>query len=102
MNRKILFPALISSLAAMFTMLLSGCGFAASSPEYIGLSEARRIALDDARISEADVRWHDREFDLDVGTPVYELEFRANGYKYEYNVHAVTGAVLDRSAERTG
>ena len=36
----------------------------------------------------------DKEFDHDDGTPVFELEFTANGNEYEYDIHAVTGKVV--------
>lgn len=71
----------------------------ASSGGYIGLEKARQIALKKAGVSANDVRWEDREFDLDDGTPVYELEFRAGSMEYSCDVHAVTGAVLDYDVE---
>ena len=70
-----------------------------SSNGYIGLEKARQIALKKAGVSANDVRWEDREFDLDDGTPVYELEFRAGKVEYSCDVHAVTGAVLDYDVE---
>ena len=100
MNRRLLFPALISTLAAMFTILLTGCSYAASATEYIGLAEARQIALEETGVNTADVHWEERAFDLDDGSPVYELEFQANGYEYSVDIHAVTGAVLAYDVDR--
>ena len=71
-----------------------------AKPAYIGLDKARQIALDKAGISADGVRWEDKEFDLDDGTPVYELEFSKNGTEYECNVHAITGKVLDFETDR--
>lgn len=71
-----------------------------SKSEYIGLDKARSVALQRAGVSSADVRWEESDFDLDDGVPVYELEFRAKGYEYSCDVHAVTGAVLDYDVER--
>lgn len=71
----------------------------ASSGGYIGLEKARQIALKKAGVSANDVRWEDREFDLDDGIPVYELEFSAGSMEYSCDVHAVTGAVLDYDVE---
>ena len=71
---------------------------AASS--YIGLEKAKSIALQRAGISAEGVRWEDREFDLDDGTPLYELEFSANGIEYECDVHAETGKVVKFESER--
>ena len=136
MKRRNTLIALVSSLAVMLTVLLSGCGSAApadhfvpaddirhalsvdpsvgvtpasaapaapaqrSKSEYIGLDKARSIALQRAGVSSADVRWEESDFDPDDGVPVYELEFRAKGYEYSCDVHAITGAVLDYDAER--
>ena len=71
---------------------------AASS--YIGLEKAKSIALQHAGISAEGVRWEDREFDLDDGTPLYELEFSANGVEYDCDVHAETGKVVKFESER--
>ena len=73
---------------------------AASATSYIGLEEARQIALERAGVSAGNVRWEDNEFDLDDGTPLYELEFTSGGYEYSVDVHAITGKVLEYDAER--
>ncbi len=61
---------------------------------YITLEKAQEIALTQAGVSAADAVFDDKEFDHDDGTPVFELEFEANGQEYEYDVHAVTGKVI--------
>ena len=61
---------------------------------YITLEKAQEIALAQANVNAADAVFDDREFDLDDGTPIYELEFMAGGYEYEYDVDAVTGQIL--------
>ena len=61
---------------------------------YITLAKAKEIALNQANVSAKDAVFDDKEFDHDDGTPVFELEFTANGVEYEYNIHAVTGKVL--------
>ena len=66
---------------------------------YITLEKAREIALTQANVSADDATFTDREFDHDDGTPTFELEFFANGYEYEYEIHAVTGAVLKAEHE---
>ncbi|MBE6918570.1 MAG: hypothetical protein E7469_02670 [Ruminococcaceae bacterium] len=72
----------------------------APSADYIGLEKARAIALERAGVAAANAVWEESDFDLDDGVPVYELEFRANGYEYSCDVHALTGKVLDYDAER--
>ncbi len=65
--------------------------------EYITREKAQEIALEQANVSAADARFDDRELDLEDGTPIYELEFTANGVEYEYHVDARTGKI--RKAE---
>ena len=61
---------------------------------YITLAKAQEIALAQANVNAADAVFDDKEFDHDDGTPIFELEFTANGTEYEYDVHAVTGKVV--------
>ncbi len=61
---------------------------------YITLEKAKEIALSQARVNETDAVFDDKEFDLDDGTALYELEFTAGGREYEYDVDAVTGKIL--------
>lgn len=66
---------------------------------YITLEKAQEIALTQANVNAANAVFDDKEFDHDDGTPVFELEFTANGVEYEYDVHAVTGKVLKAKHE---
>ena len=61
---------------------------------YITLEKAQEIALTQANVKAADAVFDDKEFDHDDGTPIFELEFTANGNEYEYDIHAVTGKVV--------
>ena len=61
---------------------------------YITLEKAQEIALTQANVPAEDAVFDDKEFDHDDGTPVFELEFTANGNEYEYDVHAATGKVV--------
>ena len=61
---------------------------------YITLEKAQEIALTQANISASSAVFEDKEFDHDDGTPIFELEFTANGNEYEYDIHAVTGNVI--------
>lgn len=66
---------------------------------YITLAKAKQIALSQANVKAADAVFKEREFDFDDGKAVYELEFRAGGVKYEYDIDALTGRILE--AERS-
>lgn len=125
MKRRITLIALVSSLAVLLAVLLTGCGSAAGtavpnlsataagvgrtgfdslrqsdtqSTSYLTLDEARQIALTHAGVSAADA-WTDRGFDSELGRPVYELEFFVAGREYDYEIDAATGEVLKHSVE---
>lgn len=72
------------------------------SGDYIGEAAAKSAALSHAGVSEADVCWLQADFDRDDGVYVYELEFSANGLKYDYNVNALTGEIVKFEQEQTG
>ncbi len=62
--------------------------------EYITLARAKEIALAHANVNAANAVFDDKDFDLDDGRAVYELEFKANGVEYEYDIDARTGNIL--------
>ena len=72
------------------------------SGDYIGETAAKEAALAHAGVSEADVCWLKADFDRDDGVYYYELEFTANGVKYDYDVNALTGDIVKFEQERTG
>ena len=69
---------------------------------YITLEKAQEIALAQANVDAADAVFDDKEFDHNDGTPVFELEFMANGNEYEYDIHAVTGKVVKAEHKTAG
>ncbi len=71
----------------------------ATFDEFITLDEAKKIALKDANLTAEDVRFTDREFDLEDGTPYFELEFVTEENEYEYKIHAVTGEIIESECE---
>lgn len=67
--------------------------------QYITLAKAKEIALAQAHVSASDAKFVEKEFDHDDGTPVFELEFTAGNVKYSYDVHAVSGKVIEAEHE---
>ena len=61
--------------------------------------EALSIALDHAGFTEAEVTGLRIRLDTDDRTPDYEIEFRRGRLEYEYEIHAETGAILDRDRD---
>lgn len=66
----------------------------ASDKAYIGDENARSAALSHAGLTSDDISYYEIELDYEQGTMIYEIEFKCNGYEYEYDIDAVTGAVL--------
>ena len=69
---------------------------------YITLEKAQEIALTQANVNAADAVFDDKEFDHDDGTPIFELEFTADGVEYDYDIHAVTGKVVKAEHKTSG
>lgn len=62
--------------------------------------EAQAIALSHAGLTASDVKGLRVEYDVDDGVPEYEVEFHADGFEYDYEIHAQTGAILKSQKER--
>ncbi|MCR4963898.1 MAG: PepSY domain-containing protein [Firmicutes bacterium] len=65
----------------------------------ITAEKAKQIALNHAGVTSGDVSGFKSELDTDDGVRIYELEFRAGGYEYDYEINATTGAVLKSKKE---
>ena len=65
------------------------------APTYITANEALDIALQHAGISESQAEIDKLEFDTDDGVPYYDVEFDVGEDEYEYEIHAISGAILD-------
>ena len=66
-----------------------------SAASDISLAKAKEIALKHAGLSAAQVRFTKAELDYDDGIAEYEIEFKYDGWEYEYTIHAGTGVILD-------
>ena len=68
----------------------------AQSQAFVGEAEAKRIALADAGLNEADVTFLTVKLDTDNGRNEYDIEFYAGGKEYDYEIDAVSGAINER------
>lgn len=68
-------------------------------PKYITLDEAKAVALADAGVDAADVRFDDCELDKEDGKAVYEISFEVGKYEFEYDINAITGEIFDSEKE---
>lgn len=71
--------------------------------EPLTANDAIAIALEDANLTQADVRNIGTEYEIDDGVPTYEIEFRTDDAEYDYTIHAETGKILswDLDTEHT-
>ena len=65
----------------------------------ITADQAKAIAFDHAKISEAEVADLECELDEDGGKAVYEISFQAGSTEYDYEIDAVTGQILHHEVE---
>ncbi|MFI3251248.1 MAG: S-layer homology domain-containing protein, partial [Eubacteriales bacterium] len=72
-----------------------------STGTLISEAEAKRIALAHAGVSESEVTFAKVELDWDDGIQEYEVEFYVGYDEYDYEINALTGAILsyDRDME---
>ncbi len=66
----------------------------------ITLDEAKRIAFEDAKVNEENVYGLETDVDLEGNRRYYEIDFKADGYEYEYDIDAESGKILKREKER--
>lgn len=67
--------------------------------EYIGMDNAKNIAVSQAGLSISDVTFKKAKLDVDDGMAVYEIEFLHGGVEYECEINANSGAVVDYDFE---
>ncbi|MBE6957363.1 MAG: hypothetical protein E7450_07950 [Ruminococcaceae bacterium] len=71
-----------------------------SGPTLLTPEQARAIALNHAGLTAGQVTGLRSELDVDDGVREYEVEFRFDGWEYDYEIHAVSGAVLSSEKDR--
>ena len=60
----------------------------------IGEAKAKTAALNHAGVSATAIREYECQLDTEDGVRVYEIEFKAGNYEYNYEINASTGTVL--------
>ena len=65
----------------------------------LSAEQAKAIALKHAGLTADQVKGLRAELDRDDGVPVYEIEFRAGQYEYDYEIHAETGKIREFDKE---
>lgn len=70
-------------------------GFLGGESQTVNEEQAKQIALAQAGFKPEYVRFTKCHLDMDDGRKEYEIEFIANGMKYEYNIDAATGRIVE-------
>lgn len=73
-----------------------------SGSTLIGEAKAKSIALTHAGAAEADIFNYTCKLDSDDGVQVYEVGFYAGEYEYDYEINALSGAILKSDKEWEG
>ena len=67
---------------------------------YIGIERAKEIAFADAGITAEQAQKVDFEMDFAYGRYLYDIEFRANGHRYEYEIPAQSGEIFLKNVDQ--
>lgn len=67
---------------------------------YIGEAKAKQIALQDAGLAASAVTFKKIELDKDSKGTVYEVEFYSSSHKYEYDIDAYSGKIVEKEKEQ--
>lgn len=95
------------------SMIVAGCAAAALALGGIGVyaagqltkaaaitkEDAYRFALADAGVNAENAALLHAEYEIESGTPVYDVEFVADGVEYDYDIKAEDGTVLKKEAD---
>lgn len=65
----------------------------------VSLSSAKKKALKDAGVSSDDAVFTKAKTDYDDGVKIYDIEFHTDTKKYEYEIKASNGKILEKASE---
>ncbi len=66
----------------------------------ITLEKSKKIAFDDAGVREEDVSRLNTDVDREGSRRYYEIDFKADGFEYDYEIDADSGKILKKEKER--
>lgn len=87
--------------AGLAALLFSGCAGQKAQMDFIGLDAAKRVALEDASLSAADVEFTASDLASRSGVDYYQVDFTNEGQTYKYDIDALTGSIIDSSTPDT-
>ena len=78
---------------------MTGCASKRTTDTLINMEAAKTAALESAGFSAKEVSFTDLDLDDRTGQAHYDIDFTVNGLKYEYDIDALTGEVLEYEIE---
>lgn len=75
-------------------LLLSGCTASPTQVSRIDLETAKATAIEAAGFTAEEVSFLSAELDKRNGIEYYDIDFRADGKEYDYDVDALTGMII--------
>ncbi len=93
----------ILCVIGLIVILFSGCAQKQDRPSYIGAESAKQTALKAAALSEEEVSSVSTDMGTRDGLDFYQVCFEAGGRKYQYEIDALSGELINaESSEHTG
>lgn len=86
----------ILALCMCITAVTVCVAFAAGN---IGEAKAKAIAIQHARVNQADIKLLRVKVDTEDGKPVYDVKFHTRDTAYEYEIDAASGKILKHATE---
>lgn len=86
----------VGTAAVLAVSVLAGCG---GSAKDIGQDEVKKIAFEDAGVSESEVSRLIVEKERDDGILQYDVQFDVNEKEYSYDINGSTGEILSADVE---
>jgi uncharacterized membrane protein YkoI len=84
----------LTAVAAL--TVLPGSKFSPNNTaEYIGVEKAKTVALEHAKVTEAQVDFTKERLDYDDRRAVYDIEFNSEDTRYDYEIDAVSGEIRE-------
>ena len=71
-----------------------------SKTEKLTADQAKNVALNHAGLKASQVKGLRAEYDVDDGIPEWDVEFYADGFEYDYEIHAESGKIRSWDKER--
>ena len=80
-------------------MLLPNAETPAVTENKITINDAKKIAFEDAGVKETDITSLETDTDREGNRRYYEIDFKAGGYEYEYDIDIESGKIIKKDKE---